>query len=771
MRTCVYALSCLLSACSSQAAHHTARRPSLAQPSLTTVGSARTDLQWIHQIGPYAPLTALSLHVELNLAVTGAGDGSVHVWQASTGRLAWAFSAHRGPVEHVTLSEDGRWLVTANLTCAGDPVARVWDVEQRALMHELPHHADGVVDVALDSASGLAATVAGDRGPAKPARRSGCLAPPRGDVEVRLWDLKTGQARGTLSAPSPIHDVEFGPSADYVYGALKDERVAVWSPSLREPVVVLPGTSVMPLRRHGAVVTVHNRQGLVWKASTGELRCVGPAHERAVETSRASSNGLRIVTIDQGGEAKVWRSDDCAPIATIRTRGAVQDAAFSSDGDFLTVLARGGLTTWKILERPEVVLHRDAPEGLSWTAPLAVAAGPQTPPKVAVATKVGWSVLDGSVASYEIVPGKQARFVPLDSVQWSTSGSFGRRDKSVVILAREPFGDEVTFPLMGPWRLSSSGETLFAAGRDSHLCAVLTARCAPVRAIPAATEEPLYDESGDFVIDPDGRWAVDTRTATLASGPELDGITEVQVGNGFAVLRGLSPAVLWDLRDDRAMQLEAALAGSTLVAADRAVWRTSHGWVSWRGQEQRPLAVNGEALGFIDDRHLLLDDGDALAMLDLQSGSRVPLPELGSAALPLGRGLVVQEPQGHERMWLFPERRRLEALDALPGGIRSREIHKVNRFWAGAHEFLALELRWTNHGYVTLLRLQDDQLLHLLSIEGELVVVTGGRVYGRQRHVDALVFTDGVALLDGSAVAAQPHPRAALRAFLHLPHR
>ncbi len=61
---------------------------------------------------------------------TGMEDGSTILWEVPTGKLLRNLSGHRGPVNHLAFSDDGRLLVSES----SDGTALVWD------LHDLVSH-------------------------------------------------------------------------------------------------------------------------------------------------------------------------------------------------------------------------------------------------------------------------------------------------------------------------------------------------------------------------------------------------------------------------------------------------------------------------------------------------------------------------------------------------------------------------------------------------------------------------------------------------------
>jgi len=62
----------------------------------------------------------------------GGADGSLHLWQAGSGRHVLALDAHEGPIWSVVFAVDGRSIVTGG----DDGTVRVWGVSPAELFRQ-----------------------------------------------------------------------------------------------------------------------------------------------------------------------------------------------------------------------------------------------------------------------------------------------------------------------------------------------------------------------------------------------------------------------------------------------------------------------------------------------------------------------------------------------------------------------------------------------------------------------------------------------------------
>jgi WD40 repeat protein len=66
-----------------------------------------------------AAADALEFSPDGRLLASGGSDNFLRVWDVGSGRQLYAFVAHQGPVQDVSFSPDGRWIVTAGPISAG----------------------------------------------------------------------------------------------------------------------------------------------------------------------------------------------------------------------------------------------------------------------------------------------------------------------------------------------------------------------------------------------------------------------------------------------------------------------------------------------------------------------------------------------------------------------------------------------------------------------------------------------------------------------------
>src|SRR5262249_37674720 len=168
---------------------------------------------------------------------SGSQDGSVTIWQASTGKKQLKFQAHEKHVRCVTFSPDGRRLATASW----DRTAKVWDVDtlregdNNKPLRTLDKHRAPVSSVAF-SPDGHHLASAGD------------------DKIVRVWDAATGDEICTFPGHATGRDalvlpgtttglpcVAYSPDGRFIALANGDTTLKIWDATTGQEVQTLRG--------------------------------------------------------------------------------------------------------------------------------------------------------------------------------------------------------------------------------------------------------------------------------------------------------------------------------------------------------------------------------------------------------------------------------------------------------------------------------------------------------------------------------------------------
>ncbi len=175
---------------------------------------------------PNGPTTAVAFNGDGSLLVTGHTDGTVRLWDISTGGLRGLLRAHSLPVRAVAFSPDGTRIATGG----GDQTAgelKLWDAASQTQIATLQGHTAAILAVAFSPDGAL-------------------LASASLDGTVRLWDVATASP-GTILPESgdTTTAVTFSPDGSWLAFAGEAGIVRLWEigPGVQ---MAMQGDAVVP---------------------------------------------------------------------------------------------------------------------------------------------------------------------------------------------------------------------------------------------------------------------------------------------------------------------------------------------------------------------------------------------------------------------------------------------------------------------------------------------------------------------------------------------
>lgn len=488
-----------------------------------------------------------------HIALTASGDGSICLWDATTGILRLSLAGHTSYVSAASFSPDGHKVLTASW----DGTARLWDTATGALLATLsdPPTLNGPregVNAASFSPDGT--TIALARG-----------------KKTLLWS-GDGLTRGPeLSHADDVRQAVFSLDARLILTGSYDHAVKLWDAKTGKLFRTLVGhkeaITALSISPDGQTVLSAGYEGVarLWDATTGKLQFVLNGHSGPIRAALMSPDGKTLLTAGDDQTARLWSATAGSLLHTLaRHARTVSVALFSPDGQTVLTGGEDGTTCLSEVQSGRLLkeIHGESPITAAVFAPGGRA--------VLVGTH------DGNVRLWDVATGAPiANMIGhSDSVGATAVSPDGRtlvtssRDGQVRIWDL-PSGKVRLSALNGVWPISSAqfspdGRTVLVSSSTATI--LLDSQTGVTRAV-------LSNGSASF--SPDGRSVItkgpyetvaiwDSETGKLRfwlQGRHNDQITSAAFSpDGRRVLTGSrdSSAHLWDSHTGR---LQKALSG------------------------------------------------------------------------------------------------------------------------------------------------------------------------------------------------------------------
>jgi WD40 repeat protein/serine/threonine protein kinase len=297
---------------------------------------------------------------------SASDDGTLKLWDVSTGREVLTFRGHSGPVSRLAFSPDGRRVASAS----ADRTVKLWDTATGQEIVTLRGHSGAVWGVAFSPDGSRIASVGRDwAGADEPgemkiwAAVTGrqlhamsvhksiplCVAfSPDGhriataswDCTAKLWDAATGQELRTFRGHSDaVWCVAFSPDGRRIATASRDRNVKLWDATTGQEVLAVRGHSAAVLyvafSPDGSQLATASRDRTVklWDAITGQEVLTLRGHAEGVTGVSFSSTGRCVASASLDRTVKLWDAGTDQQVLSLRGHSqGVTNVAFSPDG-------------------------------------------------------------------------------------------------------------------------------------------------------------------------------------------------------------------------------------------------------------------------------------------------------------------------------------------------------------------------------------------------------------------------------------------------------
>lgn len=242
-------------------------------------------------------INRLEFSPEGNLLASSSFDGSIALWEVTSGHLQHRLQSPSGYPRVVKFSHDGQWLAVG----CNDKTVQLWKNYQ--LEKVLVKHLASVNALVWSPDDQI-------------------LASGSDDGSVILWDTQNWQVRYLLNGHSrSVNTLEFSPHLNLLISGGDDKLIRLWNPLHGQLQRTLKGHSGMVLSivcyQTLLVSSAGDKTLRVWDLETGRPLRVLEGHTDVVYKLAFSHDGQLLASKSDDHTVRLWRGDATAPLAIL----------------------------------------------------------------------------------------------------------------------------------------------------------------------------------------------------------------------------------------------------------------------------------------------------------------------------------------------------------------------------------------------------------------------------------------------------------------------
>jgi WD40 repeat protein len=302
----------------------------------------------IHLTGHRDSVSVLAFSPDGKTLASGGKDGTLAIWDTSTGKPLATCKTACARVLAVAFSPDGKMIASAGWDgrVLGEDLVQLRDVATGKELKALVGHQQQVNSVAF-SPDGVTLASGGPRD----AGGGGIML---GDL--RIWDVRTGQELPThRDRPIPwvVHGLAFSSDGKTLVAAVGSELMLLTPPTLKERAVLAGhhnGICSLAFAPDGNIAATAARDQTVklWDVAAG--KGLGTLYEFSRWDCQLAitSDGRLLASGEAGGAVRLWDVPGRTELAALHESGGVQAVALTADGRKMAAAVGGTIKVWDV---------------------------------------------------------------------------------------------------------------------------------------------------------------------------------------------------------------------------------------------------------------------------------------------------------------------------------------------------------------------------------------------------------------------------------------
>ncbi|KIJ43762.1 hypothetical protein M422DRAFT_228982 [Sphaerobolus stellatus SS14] len=265
-------------------------------------------------------VTSVAFSPDGSFIASGLDDGTVRIWNVTTGETLKELKGHEDYVRSVVFSPDGLFIASGS----DDRTVRIWNVETGQTLKELKGHERWVRSVAFSPDGSF-------------------IASGSHDGTMRIWNVATGETLKEFKGHKHyVTSVAFSPDGSFIASGLDDGTVLIWN--------VVTGETLKEFKGHkhyvrsvafspdGSFIASgsHDRTVRIWNVATEETLKEFKGHEHYVTSVVFSPDGSFVASGSDDGTVRIWNVAKGETLRKLKGHEHyVRSVAFSPDGSFI----------------------------------------------------------------------------------------------------------------------------------------------------------------------------------------------------------------------------------------------------------------------------------------------------------------------------------------------------------------------------------------------------------------------------------------------------
>jgi nephrocystin-3 len=217
-------------------------------------------------------------------------DDSVQVWTLHSGSPCMLLEGHKGSINSISLSRDGRFIVSGS----DDKTVRVWDSDSGKCLKVLNGHVKAVKTTALSVNNSLA--ISGSD-----------------DGTLRVWDLESSESPNVLQDSNHQAQIFFRSVSNHVISKKGyTKNLQVWNTRQKSCPVLLEGhssgISAVALSSNEKQIFTASKDETIrcWNTKTGQCHRILDVRHGKISSIAVSMSGRVLISGDENGEICLW---------------------------------------------------------------------------------------------------------------------------------------------------------------------------------------------------------------------------------------------------------------------------------------------------------------------------------------------------------------------------------------------------------------------------------------------------------------------------------